>query len=304
MQAMTAINITFRQIEAFRALMQRHTVTRAAKMLRISQPAMSRLIGDFESATGLMLFDRRQGRLLPTREAAGLFEEVEQSFRGLDRIAGAVDQIRDLRRGSLHIACSPALALRFLPQLVAAFMDAHAGIEVTMLEHAASTVIDDVAGQRADVGFLQDAITHPAVQLECIFEAPMVCILPPGHRLADRQAIGPKDLASEVFISFPPQCDAQIAIDNVFAAHGITCHNKLYVRLSQTAMGLVECGAGVAIIDLASVLYARGRLAVRPFQPAIPDPIFLATTVGCPLSALATGFVRMVRESLARGFLN
>jgi len=62
---MSPTNLTIRQVEAFRAFMQRRSVTRAAEMLFISQPAMSRLISDCEESVGFMLFERNQGRLVP-----------------------------------------------------------------------------------------------------------------------------------------------------------------------------------------------------------------------------------------------
>ena len=97
-----------RQLEAFRALILRQTVTRAADMLHISQPAVTRLINDLETDVGFSLFDRINGRLNPTPEAMVLFEEVERSFAGIDRIAQTAEQIKSLRRGSLHIAGAPA----------------------------------------------------------------------------------------------------------------------------------------------------------------------------------------------------
>src|SRR5471032_1489651 len=83
-----------RQVEAFRALMQRHTVTRAAQMLHISQPAMSRLIAVFAERVGFALSTRQQGRLMPTIEANVLYTEVERAFVGIDSITQAAQQIR------------------------------------------------------------------------------------------------------------------------------------------------------------------------------------------------------------------
>jgi len=89
---MASSDLKIRQVEAFRALMQRHTVTRAAQTLHVSQPAVSRLLADFEASVGFTLFERQQGRLVPTAEAHVLHEEVERAFVGMDRIAQAAQQ--------------------------------------------------------------------------------------------------------------------------------------------------------------------------------------------------------------------
>ncbi|MFP3520738.1 LysR family transcriptional regulator, partial [Pseudomonas sp. SIMBA_077] len=77
-----------------------------------------RLIADLESRVGFVLFDRQQGRLTPTAEARVLSEEVERAFVGMDRIAQAARQIRAMRRGSLRVAGSPAVALDLLPSVI------------------------------------------------------------------------------------------------------------------------------------------------------------------------------------------
>ena len=101
--------MTHRQVEAFRAVMLTGRVTAAAEMLRIAQPAVTRLIHDMQTATRLRLFERKGSRLLPTSEANSLYMEVERSFVGLDRILQTAHDLQLHRVGTLRIACLPAL---------------------------------------------------------------------------------------------------------------------------------------------------------------------------------------------------
>ncbi|WP_325052329.1 LysR family transcriptional regulator [Sinorhizobium meliloti] len=60
--------MNFRQIEAFRAVIISGTVSRAAELMGVTQPNVSRLVGELEEAIGFALFDRVKGRLIPTPE--------------------------------------------------------------------------------------------------------------------------------------------------------------------------------------------------------------------------------------------
>ena len=79
------MNITFRQIDAFRTVVSTGTVTTSAQMLGISQPAVSRLISDLEKEVGFRLFVRSGRNLKPTLEARLLVDEVRRALSGLTR---------------------------------------------------------------------------------------------------------------------------------------------------------------------------------------------------------------------------
>lgn len=295
---MASSDLKIRQVEAFRALMQRHTVTRAAQTLHVSQPAVSRLLADFEAGVGFALFERQQGRLVPTAEARVLYDEVERAFVGMDRITQAAQQIRAMRRGSLRIAGSPAIALELLPRVVTAFVRAHPGIDVTLLTHSSSTVVDLVASQRCDIGFAAEAIPHPAVRLERLTDAAMRCIVPRTHRLAKKRGLRPEDLRDEAFVSFPRSFDARNTIDRIFVEHGVSRLMTVEAQLSQTIVSLVANGAGVALIDPVTAVFSEDRVAVRPFTPDIRDDFYLASAAAQPASTLAAAFVSRAKAEL------
>lgn len=290
-----------RQLEAFRAVILRQTVTRAAQMLHVSQPAVTRLLNDLEADVGFALFDRSNGRLQPTPEALVLFDEVERSFAGMERIAQTAEQIKSLRRGSLHIAGAPAIALDFLPIALTRFLREHAGINTTLLVHASNIVVDMVLGRRCDVGFIAHPITHAGLHVQPLQQVPMQCVLPKGHALASRQvheAITPEDLRGEAFVSFPTESDARHDIDRVFAAHGVDRVMSVESQLSAAVCTLVEHGAGVAIIDGITASFARQRVEVRPFAPQILSTYSVVTSLHHPPSQLAQAFVKHVRATL------
>ena len=81
------MQITHRQVEAFRAVVHTGTTVDAAPLLHTFQPSISRLIRELEAAVHLKLFDRVKGRLLLTAEGSAFHDEVRRSFAGLQRLS-------------------------------------------------------------------------------------------------------------------------------------------------------------------------------------------------------------------------
>lgn len=94
---MAAVNL--RHIEIFHAVMTAGSLTEAAHLLHTSQPTVSRELARFEKVIGLKLFERVRGRLHPTVQGLRLFEEVQRSWYGLDRIVSAAESLREFRQG-------------------------------------------------------------------------------------------------------------------------------------------------------------------------------------------------------------
>ena len=105
-----------RQLEAFRNVMTTGTTAKAAKLMYLTQPAISRLIGDLEIHLDFKLFDRNKGRLVPTPEALKFFSGVERFFIGIDCLENAAQQIRQQGGGVLRVSATPRTFNRRLAQ--------------------------------------------------------------------------------------------------------------------------------------------------------------------------------------------
>jgi DNA-binding transcriptional LysR family regulator len=291
---MIAADLRIRQVEAFRAVMQQRSVTGAARSLGVSQPAVSRLLADFEASVGFALFARQRGRLVPTTEAYVLNEEVERAFVGLERVAQAAGQIRERRRGALSIAGTFDLSADFLPRVIALFAREHDGVDVTLLALEPAAVIERVGAQRCDLGFVGPSIAHPQARLETLGQWPMRCIVPRGHRLARKRIVTAADCAGERFVSFPKLSEARTTIDGVFAESGVTRQLGVEAALAQSIVALVEAGAGIALVDPLTAAGAAARVVVKRFSPAVPDTVHVAHHAAQPRSMLADTFVRHV----------
>lgn len=115
------MKLTFRQIDAFKTVMQTGSITEAAKLLGISQPAVSRLISDLEEHVGFKLLQRGGRGLTPTLEARLLAEEVQRALSGLERIKEVAESIRLFRHARLSVITTAAFSTMIAPVLIRAF---------------------------------------------------------------------------------------------------------------------------------------------------------------------------------------
>lgn len=293
--------MNLRQLEAFRAVILGQTVTRAAEMLHISQPAATRLIASLEEDIGFSLFDRVKGRLQPTAEAMTLYQEVQRSLLGVERIARTAQDIRSLKRGSLHIACAPAMGLTFLPRAIAAFMAEHDQVQISLMVLSSREVVDLVVGQRCDLGIIVLPNTYPSPRAEKLLATRMLCALPANHRLQEKTTIHPEDLQGEAFISYPQSIGSRQHIDSIFAAYGVERELRLETQLSLPMCTFVEQGLGVALVDAISAVEYRGSGVVfRAFEPAIEMDFSMLLPIQGPVSKLQASFLEHMQRFIAR----
>jgi DNA-binding transcriptional LysR family regulator len=264
--------LTFRHIEAFRAVIASGSMTEAARRLHTSQPQVSRLIAQLEAITALPLFDRSGGRVLPSLDGTRFHAEVERAFVGLSSLETAAARIRAFGAERLRVAAMPRLAGGLLARAVARFRSEHPDVIVAIHSGDDKTVNGWVAS-----GFCDAALTMlygeiPDARLDYVQTRACVAILPQGHPLGARKLLRPADLLGVPFVASPLGSALRSRTEAVFAAAGIPLTVTAEAGLGASICTLVSAGLGFSVMNpLAAYEEAKvSPIAIRPFLPALP----------------------------------
>lgn len=262
-------HISLRQIEAFKALMEHGTASRAAEVLNISQPAMSKLVAHLEFDTGLQLFDRVRGRLAPTQHALRLHDEVERVFAGVRQVESSVEAIRREEQGRLAIGVLPALAGSFIQQVNRGFLEKNPNVFCSVQALGSQLTIDRLVTRKLDVGLVDAGIQNPYVSLEPLMAHPLVCIMAPDHALTSKARVEPPDLDGCRFIAFNAESIAGHRIEQMLESVGTAPNIVMVSNVATTICEAVAAGVGVSLVHPLTVSGMEDRVAVRPFDPAL-----------------------------------
>lgn len=290
----------FRQYQAFHAIIDRGTVTGAAQQLGISQPAISNLLAQLERKTKLKLFERRRGRLIPTPEAAVLYDEIDTVVRGLDHVNQAVVDLQNQKAGQLQIATSHALAFGFMPQEIAAFAADKPNLTIAFQSQYSAKIQEWVLAGLFEIGICELPVRHDGLD-RTPFYFETVCALPEDSPLARHQVLTPRDLDDYPFIVMGADHMVSRRTREAFHSAGahwrIRCHTDLF----RNALNLVRQGFGASLIDPFTLSSDDGRgYVLRRFRPQIRHDIVIVTARNRPLSAIGREFLDRVSASMAR----
>ncbi|PTM41440.1 LysR substrate-binding domain-containing protein [Bosea sp. 124] len=261
--------LNLRQVEAFKAVIEFGTVSRAAEIMNISQPAMSKLIAHLEEDTGLRLFDRVKGRLAPTRRGMRLYEEIDRIFAGVRQVENAVEAIRRDEQSRLLIGVMPALSGSFIQQATSRFLASQPNVFCSVQSRSSQWIADGLVTRKLDVGLIIAPIDNPYIVAEPLMAHPVVCILPLDHPLTANSVITPGDLDGVPFVSFDPESHTSRRVAQVLDAHGVAPNVVMVVNVSPTLCEFVAAGVGVSLVHPLIVGSLRDKVAIRRFEPTL-----------------------------------
>jgi len=294
------MGITYRQIDAFRAVMLTGTATEAARMLAISQPAISRLVADLEAEVGFKLFDRVGRRVVPTAEARLLIEEVRRAFVGLERIRDAAQAIGSFRYSQLRIVAVPSVASTVVMDLIGRFSQQYPDTFISLEVQPSDSAVEWIIAQQSDLGIASPPMQSPAIASRILKAGEAVCLLPAGHALADHHVIVPELLAGESFVSYLPDAMFRYAVDDIFRKAGVLRRQQYEARTTDAIYAMVAKGLGVAIVVPFLPRFGEfNAVVVKQFRPAPIVELSLMWSTDRSLSAIAERFVRLIDSYFA-----
>ena len=292
--------INLRQIEIFRALIELGTVSRAAEILNISQPAASKLLMQLESDNGLKLFDRARGRLAPTTQGLRLYEEVNRIFAGVRQVETAISVIRREDQGRLVVGVLPALAGDFIRRATMNFLKRHPNVYCSIQSHESQRIADSVLARKLDVGLVSSRIDSAYLVTEPVLEHPLLCIMPIGHPLARLKVIRPKHLHDTPFVSFNPESYTGQKIASLFEKYDVTANIVLTASVNPTVCQFVAAGLGVSLVHPLFIAGMERNVVARPFEPATPFDFLLCYAREASNARLIADFVRETKAVAAQ----
>lgn len=292
--------MNLKRLQAFRAVFEAGSVTRAAEQLHTTQPALSRLIGDLEAELGLALFVRQRRRLVPTAEGRMFHREAEKALAAVDQIVDFARDIRTLKGSHLRIVAPMLTAFGILPAAIAAFRASHPRTRVSLEVKNIRDIADWVANGPFDIGVTALPFEDARVECELFATVRAVLVVPSHHRLAAKRIVSLKDLRGEPMIL--PSLDAnppRSNIDAVFESVGVKPESELDMSSAFGTCLLAARGLGLGIVDPFTFQLASGLgLVARPLRPAIEFPFGFFFPRHRPRSALVNAFVRAVRSAV------
>jgi len=293
------LKINMRQIEAFRFVFQTGSMTTAAKLMSVTQPAISRLIRDLEATTELSLFKRTGTGLSATEDAVLFYNEVERSFLGLNHVANAVLAIREKREKLIHVATTGAFAYQCIPHALTQFRARWPNVRTKLTVTRSSEILELVATRQCDIGVTAIPPNPPGIEFEDLPYFSVVCILPCDHRLAQSDVVRPADLAGEPLFTPPEKSLLQQEISRTFERAGVPMTVMGEFSLGSAICEMVAQGKAVSVLD---ALSARGtgyeKVATKRFRPEIDFEPKLLFPAGIPRSKPMMAFAKAIRSRL------
>jgi DNA-binding transcriptional LysR family regulator len=239
------MHVTLRQLRAFLAVVDAGSFSEAAKVMNLSQAALSGLIRELEDRVGVRLLDRNT-RSVSLSSVGQSFEPM--SRRVLSTLEEALDSLTDLkelRRGVVRVAAPEPLSCTLMPDLIARYQLAQQGIEVRFEDVPIEQVLAGLQQGSMDVGFGPAGIIEDEmVEEHHLWPDPMCVALHPDDPLSRQDAVSWKDLRDRPLINYMPN----------FATHVLSHvpprnHPRkiLPVHRVNTALSMLRVGEGAVV---------------------------------------------------------
>jgi len=188
------MNVSIRQLEAFLAVIEAGSFTRAAHRLRVAQPALSLSVRELERVLSVRLIDRTTRRLELTEAGREFRIAAQKIVADLDRLVRSTHDLAEGKRGRLVVAAPPLLATAIMPAAIADFRARFPGIDVVLIDTRTDLIINKVRAGEADCAIGTFPPETDGIELVPLTRDALLVFCAADHPLAARAKVGWSDL--------------------------------------------------------------------------------------------------------------
>jgi len=287
--------VNLNQLRAFYQAAKCQNLSIAAKNLFVSQPAVTAQVKLFEEHCGLKLFKKKGRKLHLTDEGKTLYDFAAKIFEYEKKMEDAVEQMKELKQGTLRLGSARTYARYFMPFLLTGFRDAYPDIKIFLDEGSSAEMIHSLAELKNELVIVAKAMENQDIVFIPFSREELVLILSPDHPLAHEKSIDFGQLAEEPFIMKDRGSGTRRLVNELFAQYNCIANVLMETGDAEIIKLLVQHGEGISFLARAAVAaeIQAGKLAAVPINSR---NIFLDVSVAYlkhqPLSPSAGAFLK------------
>jgi LysR family transcriptional regulator, benzoate and cis,cis-muconate-responsive activator of ben and cat genes len=276
--------LELRQLRYFAAVARERNFTRAAELLHIAQPPLSRQIQQLEDELGVTLIERGSRPVRLTDGGRLLYEQAVQVLERVEETKAIARRLQEAGRLRFSFGFVPSTLYGYLPEVIRRYRGARPGVELTLLELTTLEQIAALKEGRIDVGFGRIRFDDPLVEQRLLRNERLIVALPSGHPLdAHAGALRFDLLGGEPLIVYPsaPRPSYADQVLTLYRERRLKPPVVHEVREVQTALGLVAAEAGISLVPASVERLRRDDVTYRPLDDKrAVSPIIMSSRKG------------------------
>src|SRR5215469_13001836 len=234
-------------LRIFQAVARTGSFTRAADVVHLTQPGISKHIKQMEESFGTSLFDRSGRKATLTEAGTILFEATQGVMAIIDVAEQRIEDLKGLRGGRLRLGTSFPIGVYLLPRVMAQFRKKYPAVEVTLDITISGMIGPKVLSNEIDLGLASYEPHDSRLMAKAFMTDELVAIVPRDHKLAHKPHITPQELTEDTFIVAAPGAGTRTLLEERLRDQGIVLQKILDFGNLEGVKHAVEAGLGISI---------------------------------------------------------
>ncbi len=256
-------------LKTFYLTAKHSSVSQAAREMNIAQPAATRHLKELQNKIDIVLFNNRGKKLYLTNEGKILYEKTRRLFKEEADIEVAINEIKRFRKGLISLSSQATFADYYFHEVLLDFYEKCPDIALTVSTFLSDAdVLNSIEKMDYDLGIVSSRPESKVLKSRKIYTARQYLIVPPSHRLADKELISPEMIHDEVFILPEKSTKSRSLIDDYFSHNGINANVLYELGHTNPIVNIVKNNIGISITYRKTVLnaVASGDVCMIPLE--------------------------------------
>lgn len=291
-----------RVLRYFLTVAREESINRAAEVLHITQPTLSRQLSQLEDEVGVRLFHRGARRITLTNEGILLRRRAEEILALVDKTERELIEQEMLVEGRIVIGSGELAAVQELPDMIASFQEKYPLVTYDIFTGTADLVKEQMEKGLIDIGVLLEPIDMEKFDFIRLAEKERwVVLMRPDDPPAEKETVSAKDLEGLPLI-LPRRTNVQNELSSWFGDSFRKTNILFTSNLSTNSAIMVQKGLAYSlVIEGAVPFWDKNKIAYRPLSPLLTANSVLAWKKQQPFSLAATKFIEHIKCFLSIG---
>jgi len=293
------------ELRVFVAVLEHRSFRKAAAVLHLTQPAVTKAIAGLESTLGVKLFDRVANGVEPTVHGRSFAPRATAIFEELRRAAQDLTLVSSGAKGSLRVGTVPMPAIPFLPMAIQRLIGAQAGTFLSVVEERETELLDRLRKRDIEVAILRMSLIDASddMQVEPLFDEKLCVVAARDHALASRTRLNWPELLEQRWVMPPADCFFYEHVQRTLDRLGMRMPRQMIETASIQMQFNLVLHAGMLGFGMRSqISFAPGKefLVRLPFELPIDGSSVAAVTLKShEPSPLARQLIAHIRDLAA-----